>query len=137
MTKLSKFADNIGGKISEKQSKIVGECIISQLPFLRVITDTKEILHISIGEKISLTQIKKICIWIKNNIQKYTIVLLTNFELTSAHLKKSDEHKQIVKIIETASLATPLLMLFQNICKFQKKKPEIVAYVNPENFNKT
>jgi len=136
-SKLSAFARSIGGKLSDKKSEKLQENVHFQLPFLRVITNTKEIIHVSIGDTVTKIQIKKICTWIHTHVQEYNIVLLTNFELSpSTNLKKSDEHKQIVKSIETSSLATPLLMIFQNILKFQKKKPEIVAYVNPGDFNK-
>ena len=57
---LSAFTSSISGKISEKESKKSQEDIYVQLPFLRVVTDTKEILHVSVGNAVSLIQIKKL-----------------------------------------------------------------------------
>ena len=109
-----------------------------QLPFLRVITESNELFHVSIGEKSSKTAIDKLSIWIKNNIQEYNIVIITNIELKQpAKSKKADEQNKIAKIIQTESSKTPLLNLFQKILITQKKKSKIIAYVNPSDFGKT
>jgi len=135
--KTNDLVRKLGAKLALSGQKSLTEQIRFQLPFFRVITETNELLHISVGDKISPIQMKNIISWIKTQIQEYNIILLTNIELSkSTASKKSDEQKQIAKIIETW-LSTPLLSIFQNICKSQKKKPEIIAYVNPGDFGKT
>jgi len=81
---------------------------------------------------------KKLLIWIKNNIQAYNIILLTNIELPpSTTFKKSEERKGIAKIMQTPRTSISLLSLFQKILKTQKKEAKIIGYVNPKNFSKT
>ncbi|MEI6672636.1 MAG: hypothetical protein WCL02_04855 [bacterium] len=108
-----------------------------QLPFISVITENKEVLHISIGAKITKTKLQKAYTWIKNHEEEYTIIFLTNIELTQpAKSAKTDEQNKIAKVIQTPSENTPLLNIFQKIVNFKKKKPEIIAYVNPGDFGK-
>lgn len=108
-----------------------------QLPFLRVITESKELLHMSIGDKIPQNKLNKPVNWIKKHIQDYNIVLLTNIELDKPALSpKTDEQNKLAKIIQTVSQKTPLLTIFQKILGSQKKTPEIIAYVNPADFGK-
>jgi len=135
---LASIAKTINAKITTPdQQSLLDEQIRFQLPFLRVITDTEEILHISIGEKITSSLLKKCITWIQKNIQNYNIVLLTNIELSpSTTSQKSDEHKQIAKLIETPPTKMILLTLFQKILASQKRHPEVVAYVNPSDFAK-
>lgn len=137
MAKLKTLATQFKAKLANPEQKSLFEQMYFQLPFLRVITETDELLHISIGAKIPEAQMKKIYTWIKNNIQDYNIVLLTNIELSKSMIsKQSDETKQLVKFIETPSWSRLLLGIFQYICKLQKKKAEIIAYVKPADFSK-
>ncbi|MFA6255808.1 MAG: hypothetical protein WC606_01370 [Candidatus Absconditabacterales bacterium] len=144
---LSKIRTSIGALYSTKEHKTISDNVQFQLPFFRIITETKELVHIGIGERAPQIQMKKLLIWIQKHIQEYNIVLLTNIELSpstkrskaksrKAESKKHEEHAQIAKIIQTYSLSTPLLTLFQKILKFQKSEPEIIAYVNPGDFSK-
>jgi len=136
--KTTAFARKIGAKLSTEEHTSLSEEMRFQLPFLRIIMENDELFHISIGKKISQTSLYKLTSWINNNIQDYNIVILTNIELSkTTKTKKSDEQNQIAKIIQTSSLSTPLLTVFQKILNLQKKKPEIVAYVNPGDFGKT
>lgn len=129
------FSRKIGARISKKQESL--EKIDTQLSFIRTITDTEAFLHIGIGEKTPQIQITKLLTWIKNNIQDYNIVLLTNIELPiSSKDSKINEHTQISKSMKTSSSPASLLSLFQNILSLQKKKPEIIAYVNPGDIRK-
>lgn len=137
-TKIKTIAREIHAKLGTIQQKALIDHMYFQLPFLRVITESSEVLHISIGEKATQTPINKLCTWITANIQEYNIVVLTNIELSQpAKSKKTDEQNKLTKILQTYSPNTPLLTLFQKILKSQKKKPEIVAYVNPGDFGKT
>lgn len=137
ITALSKIARSIGAKLSGKKSEMLWENIRFQLPFLRVITDTKEMIHVGVGDKTPQTQIKKLFTWINKNIQDYNIVFLTNIELSQpTQSKKSDEERQISKLIQTSSSNAHILTLFQKVLDAQKKKPEIIAYVNPGDFSK-
>ena len=104
---------------------------------MRTITESNEIIHISIGEKTQEAKLNKIVSRIDKSFQEANIVILTNIELSKpAKSKKADEQDQLAKIIQTSSSA-PLLTVFQKTLKLQKKKPEIVAYVNPGDFGKT
>jgi len=135
--KITKFAREIDAIISTSQQKLLAEYINFQLPFLRVISTSKEILHISIGEKSSKTSLNKVLKWIKNHKKEYNIVFLTNIELIqAAKSKKNDEQEKIAKIIQTSSEKKPLLTLFQKTLDSQKKRPQIIAYVNPADFGK-
>ena len=133
---LSKIKTAIGATYSTKEHKSLMDNVHFQMPFIHIITKTEELIHIGIGKKTSTTSVNKLIVWIKKNIQEYNIVLLTNIEISSStKSRKSDEHAQIAKYIQTSP--TPLLTLFKKIGDIQKKKPEIIAYVNPENFGKT
>lgn len=133
-TKIQKISHDIGGKIVNTEQKWIFEQINQQLPFIRVITENKEILSINIGIQ---ANIQKIYTWIKNNKDEYNIVCITNIEVTKTiKPTKSDEQNKIVKIIQTNSEKTPLLTVFQKLLITQKKKPEIIAYVNPGDFAK-
>lgn len=135
--KTSNLARDISGKLGQPEQKSLFEHIRFQLPFLRIITESKQLFHISIGEKISKTAIDRVSTWINTHIQEYNIILLTNIELSKpAKSKKTDEQNKLAKILETYSPNTPLLTLFQNTLNAQKKKSEIVAYVNPGDFSK-
>ncbi len=125
------LAHELGAKTVYSQEQLLLGKIDVQLPFLRVITDTEEIIHISVGKNITQEKLKKILHWIKKHISDYTIVLLTNIELDQS-TKKVQEQEEILKIVEKSSI--PLLVLFQKILSTQKKKPEIIAYVNPGEF---
>ena len=136
-TAITAFARKIGAKIARPEQKFLLEEMSFQLPFLRVITESDELFHVSLWEKISSASLNKLLLWIDDNIQDYNIVLITNIELSHpTKSKKSDEQKQIAKIIGTPSSSNPLLTIFQKAIKSHKNKPEIVAYVNPGDFGK-
>lgn len=136
-TKTKSFARHIDAKLGESEQQSLLEHIRFQLPFLRTITESNTLFHVSIGEKISQKAIHTFSSWIIANIQEYNIVLLTNIELSKpAKSTKTDEQNKLAKILKTYSPNTPLLTLFQKILSAQKKKSEIVAYVNPGDFSK-
>ena len=121
----------MGAILTTPEQKSITEQIDFQLPFLRIITETETVIHISIGDKTSATKINKLLIWINNHMQEYNIVLLTNIDLSpSQKSKKTDEQKQIAKLIQTSS-SSQILTVFQKILHVQKKQLEIVAYVIP------
>ena len=135
--KIREIVKNLHAKLGTIQDKHLTEQMTFQLPFLRVITDNKELIHISLGEKISQIQIKKLLIWIKKESKDSNIVLLTNIELSKSPTpKKTDEYKQILKYIKKPPTLSPVVLLFQQILDLHKKTPEIVAYVNPGDFGK-
>lgn len=137
-TKINSIVRSIGAKKWLFQQKPLSDQIDFQIPFFRVIIGNEKLLHISIGDNISQIQIKKLWLWIHKHINQYNVVILTNIELSkSMKSKKSEEQDQIAKIIQTKSQSTPLLTTFQQILALQKKKPEIIAYVNPGDFGKT
>ena len=132
------LARQLKAKLTLSEQMTVYENIRFQLPFIRVITETEECLHISIGPQTSQTIMENFLKWIKKHISDYNIVLLHNIELpSSTKSKKSDEQNQIAKLIQWSAPSNPLITVFQKILNFQKKKPEIVAYVNPGDFGKT
>lgn len=137
-TKTKALASQLGAKISTEKHTSLSEQMNFQLPFLRTITESDEIIHMSIGDNIGIIKTNKVICRINKIFKEYNIVILTNIELSKpAKSKKSDEQTQIAKIIQKASVSTPLLTIFQKILSSQKKKPEIVAYVNPGDFGKT
>jgi uncharacterized protein YabN with tetrapyrrole methylase and pyrophosphatase domain len=116
----------------------LAEHIHFQLPFLSVITESNQLFHISIGEKVGQKALDKVAKRINTHMQEYNIVILSNIEVAKpAKSKKTDEQNKIAKIIQTYSAKTPLLTLFQKILSAQKKKSEMVAYVNPGDFSKS
>lgn len=131
LTTIAVLAHQIGAKIARPEQVSIAEQISFQLPFLKVITDTQELLHISIGKELSQIPKKKLINRIKNHIHDYNIVLLTNIELAPSSItKKIDEQKQLSALIQKKT-DNRIVEIFQEILKSQKKKPEIVAYVNP------
>ena len=135
LTTINAITRSLCAKKSIPEQKSIREQIERQLPFFRVIMDCDEIVHISIGVKYPQNQIKKICNRINTHISEYNIVMFTNIESSGSMKKqKSDEQKQLAKIIKTPSLTNHLLMIFQKILESEKKQPEIVAYVNPGDF---
>lgn len=138
ITKITHFAHDIGAKLGHAEQKPLLEHMHFQLPFLRVITESNQLIHISIGEKVSQAAMNKLFTWVSTHIQEYNIVIFTNVKLPKpTKSKKTDEQNKIAKIIQTYSPDTPLLNLFQKILTSQKKKSEIIAYVNPWDFGKT
>lgn len=136
ITLLEAFAQQIDAKISLPNQKTAFKNLSFQLPFLRVITETEELLNIGVGKQITQKNITKLTTWIKKNISEYNIVLLTNIELPpSPKSKKNDDQKYIVNLLSGVDIKhMPLLKIFQKITDFSKQKPEIIAYVNPSDF---
>ena len=136
MSVLSDIADEIDAKLSDKTNKKLSEKLGFQLPFLRVITEIEELVHVGIGSQITKKNLTYFLTWIKKHISTYNIVLLTNIELPPwPKSKKTDDQKYIVKLLTTPDIKhMPLLTIFQKITDFSKQKPEIVAYVNPGDF---
>lgn len=137
---LSKIKTQIGAKLSTKDHKNIGESLQFQMPFFRTITDTQELIHIGIGEKTPQIQIKKLLSWIHKNVDQYNVVCIANIELPP--IKKptkitTQEYKFIRTHIQKSSSTTSLVTIFQQIVATQKKKIEIIAYVNPGDFGKT
>lgn len=131
LSKISAFASQIGAKISVSEQESLSKHLRLQLPFLRVITETEELLHISIGSNISQAKQKKLISRIQNHMNAYSIVLLTNITLTQTG-KKANEQKQIADSIEKSK--DPLVDIFHQTVDLTKKKREIIAYVNPGDF---
>lgn len=106
-----------------------------QLPFIRAITETKELMHISIGKKISKAALDRTLHRMTEHSDRYNIVFLKNIEISTKPVSgRSDEQKKIDKIIRTASERDPLLYLFKKVLHTIDKEHEIIAYVNPKDF---
>ncbi len=105
--------------------------INSQLPFVRIITQTKTIVHLAIGQDISKLQQQHIITRIKKHISDYNIVMLTNIAFPSSpQYKRDDEQKILDKlIIQKTGKTTPLLHIFKHITDTTKAK--VIAYVDP------
>lgn|SRR5574344_2966325 len=131
LTAITLAAHQLKGKLSHPEQKSLLDNLHFQLPFLRVITDTEEFLHISIGKEIDQTKVKRLITRIKHRMPDCNVVLLTNIELKKAG-KKANEQNQIAASIEQPN--APLVHIFQKILGMAKKKPEIIAYVNPSDF---
>jgi len=133
-TDMDAIARQFGAKVSTTKQESVSHQLRFQLPFLRVITQTEEFLHISVGKNISETQIKKLISQTKKHAHDHNVVLLTNIELTTKPAKKTDEQKQITKSMEQTFPKNPVVNIFQKLLASQKKKAQIIAYVNPGDF---
>ncbi len=130
---LRTLTSTLGAKFSPQEHI----SLLEQLPFISTITETNKIIHISIGDKLSESKIKKTTHRINKHADTYNVVILTNIELFFPTVsKKTDEQWQLAKIIQKPSSSTPLLTIFQHLLKVQKKKANIVAYVNPSDFGK-
>ena len=80
--KIKTLADQLGAKLSTEKHTSLSEQMHFQLPFLRTITESDEIIHISIGDKIGANQTNKVIRWINKVFKEYDIVILTNIELS-------------------------------------------------------
>lgn len=136
---LENIAYQLDAKLSRPEQIKIFENIHFQLPFLKVITETNEIINIGIGNQLTQKQLTKLLTWIKKHIDEYNIILLTNIELPlPSKSKKIDDQKQIAKLLTNSEVKrSHILTIFQKIVNFTKQKPEIVAYVNPGDFSKT
>lgn len=135
--KIEELICQLNGKWSDPKIKALQEKMDEQLSFLRVITEIDEVYHISIGDDISLKQIKKVSDRIQKNISECNIIFLSNIELAkSAESARWDEQVVIAKSIQTPSASKPLFTLFQQILASQKRKSEVIAYVNPWDFGR-
>lgn len=123
-------------KLSEKTQKDVSKNIAGQLPFIRVIMDVEEYIHIGIGPQVSDIKKKSLLTWIKKNITDHNIVLLTNIELSETTKKtKNNEQKEIADIItKQKTPSSSLVNIFKHIHKITKQETEVIAYVNPRDF---
>jgi len=137
-SKIHTIAHQLKAKIALLGQTTVSENIRFQLPFIRVITQTKEYIHISIGPKTPQSIIQNLLKWIKKNIADYTIVLLQNIEIPlSTKIKKIDEEKKVAKMLTDPKIKTAnIVNLFKIINLYIDSKPEVIAYVNPSDFNK-
>lgn len=136
-SKIKSFARHIGAKLGQDKQKSLAEHMSAQLSFLRTITESKQLFHVSVGQKISQRAVAKFSTWLIKHIQEYNIIVLSNITLTKLPKSpKTDEQNTLIKILKTYSPETPLLSIFQKILTAQKKKSEIIAYVNPGDFNK-
>jgi len=135
-TELNTIVHQLKAKLALPEQTTVFENIRFQLPFIRVITETEECLHISIGPQTAQTITQNLLKWIKKHISDYNVVVLNNIELTSStKAKKKDEEKEVAKIITDPKVkASNLVKLFKNISTYTQQKPEIIAYVNPGDF---
>lgn len=101
------------------------------MPFLAVISDRERILHIGIGKNISQTKMKEIISLITHHHKEWVSILLTNIELPP-NTKKNNEQNQITKAMATSE--DRLVGIFHKTLHTLKKKPEVIAYVNPGDF---
>lgn len=136
---IAKIKTSIGGKYSTDADRQVADNLMLQLPFIRIIQEAKELVHLSIGEKISSLTTKKITTWIQNHAHEYTMVFLANIEISwvSRTSKKNNEENEISKSIQNWSSSSLLIQIFQSLLSKQKKQPEIIAYVKPQNGEKS
>lgn len=135
---IKELSNEIGAKKKNTEHPSISETIHQQLPFIRVMTQTKGLVHISVGKKIGKAALEKIVQRIDDHRESYNIVFLTNIELSPIPKSgKSDEQKKIHQIIRTASPNKPLLYIFRQVLDILDKEPEIIAYVNPKDFGRS
>ncbi len=131
---LKQIASKIKGKVIEKPNQTTLDKVQLQLPFIKVISQTETIIHIGIGDKINATKITTFTQWVQKNRSAYNIVFLHNFNLSTD--KKNEKINDQKLISDTMKKPTvnghPLMKIFHQIAKNGNKKPEIVAYSNPQ-----
>lgn len=122
--------------LGAKKMPVIPWILEEQLAFLHVITQTTTVIHLAIGDRLSPTKINKLIRWMFEHIQEYNIVLLSNIQLPvkTRSLKMNDQIK-IARYIQTSS-SIPILTIFQKLLALTKKRPKIIAYVSPWDFNK-
>lgn len=138
MTTLSKIGTAIGAKLSTKDHQTIGEGLHDQAPFFRTITDTQELIHIGVGGKTPLLQTKKLLSRIHKNIDQYNIVCIANIELfeTKKGEKKNEQQALEKLLIGSKKTDNNIIQLFTTISKYTHQKPQVIAYVNPSDFDK-
>lgn len=126
-------------KLSTQKQQDMSKNISPQLPFMRVITQVEEYIHLGIGPQVTEAKYKNLLNRIKKNTTDYNVVLITNIEISSPSTttKKYDEQKVIANmIINPKILTSSLVQIFKSIQKITKQETELIAYVNPRDFEK-
>lgn len=136
---LNSIAHQLKAKLARPEQTSLFENIRFQLPFIRVIMEIDQILHIGIGPQTSQTDKERLYTWIKKHISEYVIVCLQNITIQNIKsTKKADEQKKIAKmIIDPKTKASPVIQVFREVSGYIQQKPEIVAYINPGDFGRT
>lgn len=130
------ITSTIAHALGAKTMPVAPWILEEQLAFLRVITQTTTVMHLSIGDTVSPTKTNKLIRWMVEHIQEYNIVLLSNIQLpVKTKSLKMNDHTKIARYIQTSS-SIPILAIFQKLLALTKKQPEIIAYVSPWDFNK-
>jgi len=138
-TKAKAIKTSMWAIYSTEEHSQISDNLMLQLPFIRTIQEVKELVHLSLGEKISSLQTKKCIHRITNHREEYNIVFLANMEFSwiSRISKKINEEKEIVKSIQSWSSSSLLIQIFQSLLSKQKKQPEMIAYVKPQHREKS
>lgn len=136
---LNSVAHQLKAKLASPEQTSLFENIRFQLPFIRVIMEMDQILHIGIGPQMTQTDRKRLCTWIKKHISEYVVVCLQNITIQDTkNTKKTDEQKKIAKmIIDPKTKASQVIQIFREVSEYIQQKPEIIAYVNPGDFGRT
>lgn len=117
----------------EAKEEMISEDITFHLACINIITKVKKIVHISIGTGVSAIKINRLAKRIQKHKEQYNTVILTNIPVMSQqNSSQKNEHREILKSLQTPQVSFPCLLLFQKIIKTQDIQPQIIAYVNPK-----
>lgn len=132
---IEKIQKQLNAKSSENSQKDISKNITKQLPFIRVIMEVEEYVHLSLGPQVSDIKKKSLLTWIKKNITDHNIVLLTNIEISEpTKNNKTNEQKEIANIVTNPKTpSSSLVSIFKDIHKITKQETEVIAYVNPRD----
>lgn len=127
---------HLKAKLSKKNHKDIIKSSNAQLPFIRMILEVEEYIHIAMGAQLSEDKKKALLMWIKKNISDYNIVLLTNIELLETKKKSIvKEEKEMAEIITNPKkVSSSLVEIFKGIHKITQQETKIIAYINPKDF---
>ncbi len=138
MKQLGTLTKEFQAKVALPDQMNLFENIRYQLPFIRVISDIQDIVHVGIGPQISQTAKKIFLKWVKKHIQEYAIVALTNIELPEGKQGKIKNEQQLVAeiISDTTNKSSNVIEFFKEISRYIKQEAEIIAYINPKDIGK-
>lgn len=135
---LGTLTKELQAKVALPNQMNLFENISYQLPFISVISDIQDIVHVGIGPQISQTAKKIFLKWVKKHIQEYAIVALTNIELPEGKKGKIKDEQQLVAeiISDTTNKSSNVIEFFKEIGKYTNQETEIIAYINPKDLGK-
>ncbi len=134
--KKKEIAGDIGAKMANEADSQLADQIRLQMPFFRMITDIEGVLHLSIGQKVTTSKVKALMNRIWKHKKEYAIAVITNIDVCqSSSKRKADEQKEIDEALQNRRKKSALISIFKDLVAMHRRKPRVIAYVNPKDFN--